>query len=84
MRTVAGPGLGVRASMGVRRREFLAAGAAMAAMPLRAWSEAMEKANEVPWLAEVQTPPAKLPADAPKLAPLLADEAGRRIESLDG
>jgi len=44
----------------------------------------MTKAKDVPWLSDVQTPPAEVPAKAPKLAPLLADSAGTKIESLDG
>ncbi len=32
--------------------------------------------QEVPWLKEIQTPPAKLPADAPKLPSLLKSEPG--------
>lgn len=38
--------------------------------------------RDVPWLAEVQTPPKTLPPDAPKLRPVLADAQGRPIESL--
>jgi len=38
---------------------------------------------EVSWLAEVQQPPANLPAEAPALKPLLVDEAGRPIASRD-
>ncbi|NLF73491.1 MAG: acetylxylan esterase [Candidatus Anammoximicrobium sp.] len=36
----------------------------------------------VNWLAEVQCPPATLPADAPELKPLLMDDADRRITTL--
>ncbi|MBM3500135.1 MAG: hypothetical protein FJX74_15875, partial [Armatimonadetes bacterium] len=36
-------------------------------------------AAPLPWIAEVQTPPAVLPDDAPTLAPLLVDAAGRPI-----
>jgi len=39
--------------------------------------------HEVPWLDEVQRPPASLPPDAPKLSPLLVDEQGRAIDSVD-
>ncbi len=38
--------------------------------------------RDVPWLAEVQTPPGKLPPGVPKLRPVLADAQGRPIESL--
>jgi len=39
--------------------------------------------RDVPWLAEIQQPPAKLPADAPQLSDLLADSAGNRITTVD-
>src|SRR5439155_13819085 len=35
--------------------------------------------NAVPWLAEIQQPPATLPPDAPQLADLLVDSTGQRI-----
>ena len=70
--------------MGISRREFVASAAALAALPLHAWSETMEKPNEVPWLSEVQTAPPALPANAERLAPLLVDAAGRPITTLDG
>jgi len=35
--------------------------------------------GEVPWLAEIQTPPAKLPAEAPMLAPLCREQDGTPI-----
>jgi hypothetical protein len=35
--------------------------------------------KEVPWLAEIQTPPAKLPADAPALTPLCKKQDGTAI-----
>jgi dienelactone hydrolase len=41
------------------------------------------KAPNVPWLAEIQQPPAKVPADAPKLGDLLVDSSGRRISGLE-
>ena len=43
----------------------------------------MMKSKEVPWLAEVQTPPAEVPAKTPRLDPLLADAAGHEITTLD-
>jgi hypothetical protein len=36
-------------------------------------------AAELPWLSEVQTPPAVIPEDAPKLPSLLVDAAGQPI-----
>lgn len=41
-------------------------------------------AREVPWLEEVQCPPAMLPADAPRLPLLLADSQNRPIVDLEG
>jgi dienelactone hydrolase len=41
------------------------------------------EAKDVSWLAEIQRPPATLPADAPKLSDLLVDENGQRISSLE-
>jgi hypothetical protein len=38
--------------------------------------------KEVPWLGEVQRPPEVLPADAPRLSPVLADERGAPINTL--
>lgn len=41
------------------------------------------RAAEVPWLEEVQRPPDVLPADAPRLSPLLVDGEGRPIADLE-
>jgi dienelactone hydrolase len=38
--------------------------------------------SEVSWLARIQTPPATLPADAPRLSPILMDRAGQPIRTL--
>jgi dienelactone hydrolase len=40
------------------------------------------RAREVPWLAEVQRPPAVLPRDAPRLNPLLVDFENKPIATL--
>jgi len=40
--------------------------------------------REVPWLAEVQQPPEKLPEDARRLPPLLVDAQGRPITTKEG
>jgi dienelactone hydrolase len=73
------------------RREFLATAAATAALGLGVsasppvWCQEKPKVpRDVPWLAEIQTPPAKLPADAPKLSDLLVDAAGKRIATRAG
>ncbi|MHB1038248.1 MAG: alpha/beta hydrolase family protein [Pirellulales bacterium] len=69
--------------MRIGRRECLASLAAgcLSGRFLRA-GEALAR-NEVSWLNEVQRPPARLPADAPKLPSLLVDEKGQAITSLD-
>src|SRR5687767_9941966 len=46
-------------------------------------SSAQDRPHDVPWLAEVQQPPAKLPADAPKLSDLLIDASGNRITTVE-
>jgi dienelactone hydrolase len=40
--------------------------------------------RDVSWLAEIQRPPDKLPADALKLGELLVDASGKRITTLEG
>ncbi len=75
----------VRRSTSLTRRKFFASTAAAVPLALgvssRAWP-AGEK-REVSWLGEVQTPPAKLPEGAPKLSPILVDDGGRPITTLD-
>jgi hypothetical protein len=39
--------------------------------------------QDVPWLAEVQEPPQRLPADAPRLGPLLVDDNGQPVTTLE-
>ena len=73
--------------MTLSRREFAAS--LFATLPLAALGDKMAKRTDVPWLAEVQTPPAKLPANAggtpvPKLPSLLVDADGRKITTLAG
>lgn len=66
------------------RRQFLAGCAAAAAAfsgKVRA-AEPEGNHRHVPWLADAQMPPASLPADAPRLSPLLIDESGRPIGDL--
>ena len=69
---------------GISRRECLAS------IVTACWSPAMLRAAEgrltkdVPWLSEVQRPPGRLPDDAPKLSPILVDDAGEQISSLEG
>jgi dienelactone hydrolase len=57
------------------RRGFLQASAA-AALTGRLLPAQPPAPREVSWLERIQTPPAALPPDAPKLSPLLGDGAG--------
>ncbi len=69
----------------MNRRTFLAASSATLAASRLCLAEADDgKSKDVPWLQEIQTPPAKLPADAPKLSDLLIDGNGKKIDSLAG
>ena len=70
--------------MTINRRQFLKATAAVAALGWSSCGRAAEPAGEVPWLAEIQTPPKTPPENAPKLSDLLADSTGGRIETLEG
>src|SRR5262245_50328965 len=45
---------------------------------------AQQSTRDVPWLAEIQQPPAMLPADAPQLSDLLTDSEDRKITSSEG
>jgi dienelactone hydrolase len=63
------------------RRGFMAASAAALTAANVAWGPE-RPATDVPWLAEIQTRPAKIPADAPVLSDLLVDAGGRRITTL--
>ena len=72
------------------RRGFLLS--ALASLSLPAWlraagssAQAAERPGakqDVPWLAEIQRAPKKLPAVAPRLSPLLVDDQGRPIATL--
>ena len=63
------------------RRTFLAAGVAACAAASAA--RGSESRKHVPWLAEIQTRPEKLPADAPRLGDLLVDARGKKIATLE-
>jgi len=67
----------------LHRRTFtkLAFGTCTAAA-LPAFARAASR-KEVPWLAEIQRPPAAVPAAAPKPQPLLVDNHGRKISSIE-
>jgi dienelactone hydrolase family protein len=68
--------------MRLSRRELLA-GSVGACAILASRAVGFDQARDVPWLAEIQKPPEKLPEDAPKLSSLLIDAAGQQITSLD-
>lgn len=70
-----------RAAGGVSRRRFVAA--APAVLAGLAWASKPGRAGtrEVPWLDEVQTPPTRLPPEAPELPPLLVGAGGAPIRS---
>ncbi len=66
------------------RRAILQATAGCAALIATRLGSAAETERDVAWLAEIQQRPAKFPAEAPELAPLLVDRAGQRITAQDG
>ena len=67
------------------RREFLAVAGAVAgqlgSLPLARAADPPSRA--VPWLAEIQTPPATVPAGVPELRPLLVDRLGNPVDTRD-
>src|SRR5436190_7067985 len=67
----------------MHRRTFLAASSASLLASHLCWAEADDgKSKKVPWLREIQTPPARLPVDTPKLTDLLTDGNGKKLDSL--
>ena len=67
----------------ISRRSFLAASAAAFSAHHVLTAAQPQNGRGVAWLAEVQRPPATIPADAPELKPVLVDDANRPIASLD-
>jgi dienelactone hydrolase len=67
----------------LNRRAFVRAGIASALFAAARPATGQEQKNhlDVPWLADIQRPPDKLPGDAPQLSDLLASKDGRRIDS---
>ena len=69
---------------GLSRRECLASLLTTCSLPALVQGMQQEAEKDVPWLAEVQQPPERLPDDAPRLSPLLVDGAGQPITTLEG
>jgi len=67
----------------IRRRRFIGSLLAGLAGPSLLPAQSPPPGGEVPWLSEVQRPTQAPPADAPRLSPLLVDENGRPITTLD-
>jgi dienelactone hydrolase len=65
----------------MHRRDFLCASFALVAGGMTRPRAQSGGSRDVDWLARIQTPPASLPADAPKLSPLLVDAAGQPIRT---
>jgi dienelactone hydrolase len=66
---------------GLSRREALAVLLAGGSFP--ALLRAAPAKADVPWLADVQRPPERLPSGGPKLGPLLVDDDGSPITDLE-
>jgi dienelactone hydrolase len=67
----------------ITRRGFLASTLATSCFPAALRAAHAAESNQVPWLSEVQQPPAQIPDNAARLAPLLVDGDGRPITSLE-
>ena len=66
------------------RRECLASLLTTCSLPALLRAAERGTRGDVPWLADVQRPPDRLPDDAPRLSPLLVDDEGRKITTLEG
>jgi dienelactone hydrolase len=66
------------------RRQFLAATLASTMAVARGRAQEFGPPREVPWLADIQRPPARLPAGAPQLASVLVDVQGNRVTTVAG
>jgi dienelactone hydrolase len=69
---------------GISRRRVLQAVAGTTAIGLLGGRSSLsrQRSADVPWLAEIQRSPERLPADAPQLSNLLTDAHGRPITTL--
>ena len=67
----------------IDRRAFLATTLAATACSAVRSLPAEDARRHVSWLAEIQTPPETLPADAPQLSNLLVDDEGTKITRLE-
>ncbi len=68
----------------ISRRQFEIASLAGLTGTSRAAAQSIRLPQDVPWLADVQKPPARLPPDAPELPSLLVDGRGDPITTRDG
>ena len=66
------------------RRECLASLLTTCSLPALLRAAERGTRGDVPWLADVQRRPDRLPDDAPRLSPLLVDDEGREITTLEG
>ncbi len=66
------------------RRVFLKAAAAAATALTCLPARGQQTRKDVAWLAEIQTLPENVPADAPNLSDLLVDSRGQKLVKLDG
>jgi len=67
-----------------RRAVFQGIGITALAAATKVTVRSQDRPRDVSWLAEIQQPPAKLPADAPQLGELLVDANGQRITTVEG
>lgn len=70
--------------MNCHRRQLLLASAAAVLAPHWLQAQGKAKPSEVPWLGEIQRVPQELPAAAPRLTPLLVDDQGQPIATVQG
>lgn len=67
--------------MKLSRREFAAVSLATAWGSSAALAQRLPSTRQVPWLKEIQTPPAEIPPDVPPMVPLLVDPGRNPIRT---
>lgn len=70
--------------MNLCRRQVIGTAVSWPLLTLLAFAGEPDIDSEIPWLNEVQRPSMPLPGDVPTLSPLLVDEQGQPITTLDG